>query len=75
MPKSRWVLFRMCPASDTALSTKASALNLVEGAVLPLTGSAWITAGTFTVLNAALLTVRIWCKTRALAAASAVPVS
>ena len=32
---------------------------IVEGAALPLTGSAWITACAFTVLNAALLTVRI----------------
>jgi methyltransferase len=43
---------------------------VVEGVALPLTGSAWITAGTFTVLNAALLTVRIRCETRALAAAA-----
>ena len=43
---------------------------VVEGAALPLTGSAWITACTFTVLNAALLTVRIRCETRALAAAA-----
>ena len=44
---------------------------IVEGAALPLTGSAWITACTFTVLNAALLTVRIRCETGALAAAAA----
>jgi methyltransferase len=44
---------------------------VVEGAALPLAGSAWITAGTFTVLNAALLTVRLRCETRALAAATA----
>ena len=43
---------------------------VVEGAALPLVGSAWITACTFTVLNAALLTVRLRCETRALAAAS-----
>jgi methyltransferase len=43
---------------------------IVEGAALPLMGSAWITACTFTVLNAALLTVRIRCETRALAAAA-----
>jgi methyltransferase len=43
---------------------------IVEGFALPLTGSAWITAVTFTVLNAALLTVRIRCETRALAAAA-----
>ena len=42
---------------------------VVEGAALPLVGSAWITACTFTVLNAALLTVRLRCETRALAAA------
>lgn len=49
---------------------------VIEGAALPLTGSAWITAGAFTVLNAALLTVRIRYETRALAAAApAVPVS
>ena len=38
---------------------------IVEGAALPLAGSAWITACTFTVLNAALLTVRLRCETRA----------
>src|ERR1700729_1182312 len=43
---------------------------IVEGAALPLAGSAWITACTFTVLNAALLTVRLRCETRALAAAT-----
>jgi methyltransferase len=43
---------------------------IVEGAALPLVGSAWITACTFTVLNAALLTVRVRCETRALAAAA-----
>ena len=43
---------------------------IVEGAALPLVGSAWITACTFTVLNAALLTVRLRCETRALAAAA-----
>jgi methyltransferase len=49
---------------------------VIEGAALPLTGSAWITATAFTVLNAALLTVRIRCETRALTAAAAtVPVS
>lgn len=42
---------------------------IVEGAALPLMGSAWITACAFTVLNAALLTVRVRCETRALAAA------
>ena len=43
---------------------------IVEGAALPLTGSAWITACAFTVLNAALLTVRIRIESRALAAAA-----
>jgi methyltransferase len=43
---------------------------IVEGWSLPLVGSAWITACTFTVLNAALLTVRVRCETRALAAAA-----
>ena len=42
---------------------------VVEGAALPLAGSAWITACTFTAANAALLTVRLRCETRALAAA------
>jgi methyltransferase len=42
---------------------------IVEGAALPLVGSAWITACTFTGLNVALLTVRVRCETRALAAA------
>src|SRR6201996_3279381 len=42
---------------------------IIEGFALPLTGSAWITACAFTVLNAVLLTVRIRCETRALAAA------
>jgi methyltransferase len=43
---------------------------IIEGFALPLSGSAWITACAFTVLNAALLTVRIRCETRALAAAA-----
>ncbi len=43
---------------------------IIEGFALPLTGSAWITAVSFTVLNAWLLTVRIRCETRALASAS-----
>jgi methyltransferase len=43
---------------------------IVEGAALPLVGSAWITAGTFTALNAVLLTVRVRCETRALAVAA-----
>ena len=45
---------------------------IIEGAALPLIGSAWITACAFTVLNAGLLTVRIRCETRALAAAAPV---
>ena len=43
---------------------------VVEGAALPLVGSAWITACAFTVLNAVLLTVRLRCETQALAAAT-----
>lgn len=43
---------------------------VVEGAALPLVGSAWITACAFTVLNAALLAVRLRCETRALATAA-----
>jgi methyltransferase len=43
---------------------------IVEGFALPLTGSAWITAAAFTAANAALLTVRIRCEVRALAAAA-----
>jgi methyltransferase len=42
---------------------------VVEGAALPLAGSAWITACVFTAANAALLTVRLRCETRALATA------
>jgi methyltransferase len=44
---------------------------VVEGAALPLVGSAWITAVAFTVLNAALLTVRVRCESRALLLATA----
>lgn len=43
---------------------------IIEGIALPLTGAAWITAAAFTVLNAALLTVRIRCEARALAIAA-----
>jgi methyltransferase len=43
---------------------------VVEGAALPLVGSAWITACAFTVLNALLLTVRLRCEIRALATAA-----
>jgi methyltransferase len=38
----------------------------VEGAALPLTHSAWVTALAFTVLNAALMVVRIRCEEAAL---------
>ena len=48
---------------------------IVEGFALPLTGSAWITASAFTVLNAALLTVRIRCEVQALAATAPQPVA
>lgn len=39
---------------------------VVEGFALPLAGSAWVTALVFSVLNAALLTVRLRCEIRAL---------
>ncbi|MGN6300230.1 MAG: isoprenylcysteine carboxylmethyltransferase family protein, partial [Angustibacter sp.] len=39
---------------------------VVEGFALPLVHSAWVTAVAFTVLNAALLTVRIRVEDRAL---------
>ncbi len=39
---------------------------IVEGAVLPLVHAAWITAVVFTVLNAALLTVRLRVEAAAL---------
>jgi methyltransferase len=42
---------------------------IVEGAALPLMGSAWITACTFTAANLALLSVRVRCESRALAEA------
>ncbi|HEY6791939.1 MAG TPA: isoprenylcysteine carboxylmethyltransferase family protein [Trebonia sp.] len=45
---------------------------IVEGAALPLVGSAWITATCFTILNAVLLTVRIRCEAGALRAAQVV---
>ena len=38
---------------------------IVVGAALPLVGSAWITACTFSALNAVPLTVRVRCETRA----------
>lgn len=40
---------------------------VVEGFALPLVHSAWVTAAVFTVVNAALLTVRIRAEDRALA--------
>ncbi|MBS2539854.1 hypothetical protein KGQ20_44645 [Catenulispora sp. NF23] len=43
---------------------------VVEGFALPLAGSAWVTALVFTVLNAALLTVRLRCEIRALCSTS-----
>ncbi|MEV4895942.1 isoprenylcysteine carboxyl methyltransferase family protein [Nonomuraea sp. NPDC055795] len=39
----------------------------VEGLALPLVHTAWVTALTFTVLNAVLMVVRIRCENRALA--------
>jgi methyltransferase len=47
---------------------------VAEGIALPLVGSAWITAVTFTVLNAVLLRVRITTENAALAAAPGEPV-
>jgi len=44
---------------------------VVEGFALPLVHTAWITALTFTVLNAALLRVRIRCENAALRGAVA----
>ncbi|MFJ6940141.1 isoprenylcysteine carboxyl methyltransferase family protein [Streptomyces sp. NPDC101132] len=46
---------------------------VVEGAALPLVHSAWVTAVGFSVLNAALLSVRIRCEDDALASARALP--
>ncbi|MDQ0931153.1 isoprenylcysteine carboxyl methyltransferase family protein [Streptomyces turgidiscabies] len=43
---------------------------VAEGLALPLVHTAWVTATVFTLLNAALLTVRIRCENRALAAAT-----
>ncbi|MFF7249088.1 isoprenylcysteine carboxyl methyltransferase family protein [Embleya sp. NPDC008237] len=43
----------------------------VEGLALPLVHGAWVTALTFTVLNAALMVVRIRCESAALSAATA----
>jgi methyltransferase len=44
---------------------------VLEGFALPLVHSAWATAAVFTVLNAALLRVRIRVEERALATAPA----
>ncbi|MEU8250623.1 isoprenylcysteine carboxylmethyltransferase family protein [Nonomuraea sp. NPDC048916] len=46
---------------------------VVEGFALPLVHTAWITAVAFTVLNAALMVVRIRCENVALAPGQAVP--
>ncbi|WP_328535980.1 isoprenylcysteine carboxyl methyltransferase family protein [Streptomyces sp. NBC_00344] len=46
---------------------------VAEGIALPMVHTAWMTAVAFTVLNAALLTVRIRCENAALTAASAPP--
>ncbi|WP_336204262.1 isoprenylcysteine carboxyl methyltransferase family protein [Nonomuraea sp. LPB2021202275-12-8] len=43
---------------------------VVEGFALPLTHTAWVTALVFTVLNAALLVVRIRCENAALSLAT-----
>ncbi|HEX5566804.1 MAG TPA: isoprenylcysteine carboxyl methyltransferase family protein [Streptomyces sp.] len=46
---------------------------VAEGVALPLVHGAWVTAAVFTVLNAALLTVRIRCENAALSSAAPVP--
>lgn len=46
----------------------------IEGVALPLAHSAWVTAVLFTVLNTALMAVRIRCEDRALAPAGAADV-
>ncbi|MFD8425016.1 isoprenylcysteine carboxyl methyltransferase family protein [Streptomyces sp. NPDC059466] len=46
---------------------------VAEGVALPLVHTAWITAVAFTVLDAAVLTVRIRCENRALATATPPP--
>ncbi|MEU6385783.1 isoprenylcysteine carboxyl methyltransferase family protein [Streptomyces bauhiniae] len=43
---------------------------VAEGVALPLVHTAWVTAVAFTVLNAAVLTVRVRCENQALAAAA-----
>ncbi|WP_440084944.1 isoprenylcysteine carboxyl methyltransferase family protein [Streptosporangium sp. LJ11] len=45
----------------------------VEGAALPLVHTAWVTALVFTVLNAALMVVRIRCEEDALASLATAP--
>jgi methyltransferase len=45
----------------------------VEGAALPLVHGAWVTALVFTVLNAALMVVRIRCEEAALASLVSAP--
>ena len=44
-----------------------------EGVALPLVNGAWVTALLFTVLNAALMAVRVRCEEAALASAGGVP--
>ncbi|MER5468205.1 isoprenylcysteine carboxyl methyltransferase family protein [Streptomyces sp. NPDC002935] len=44
---------------------------VAEGVALPMVHTAWITAVAFTLLDAAVLTVRIRCENRALAAVTA----
>lgn len=46
---------------------------VIEGVALPLVHTAWITASAFTVLNAALLRVRVRVENAALRSLSAVP--
>ncbi|GAA0593108.1 isoprenylcysteine carboxyl methyltransferase family protein [Streptomyces crystallinus] len=46
---------------------------VVEGLALPLVHTAWLTALVFTLLNAALLSVRIRCESTALAPSRALP--
>ena len=46
---------------------------VVEGAALPLVHTAWLTALAFSLLNAALITVRIRCENSALAPSRALP--
>ncbi|WP_055530437.1 isoprenylcysteine carboxyl methyltransferase family protein [Streptomyces graminilatus] len=48
---------------------------VAEGVALPLVHTAWVTATVFTVLNAALLVVRVRCENRALAASATLSAS